>query len=183
MCASPRKSNWFTRQFLLVRGWGLGTKLDNTHIMNCIRSSLLQQQLTGALTMSLHCSVVTQQLTGALTVPLHCSVVTLHTGALTMSLHCSVVNLHTGALTMSLHCSVVTLHTGALTMSLHCSVVTLHTGALTMSPSTVVWSPKVPPVILGTASGLVLPQPKAGPQFTVLLGPGLGAKWRKILQW
>ena len=33
---------------------------------------------------------------------------------------------------------------------------------------------------LGTASGLVLPQPKPGPQFTILLGPGLGAKWRKI---
>ena len=32
---------------------------------------------------------------------------------------------------------------------------------------------------LGTASGLVLPQPKPGPQFTILLGPGLGAKWRK----
>ena len=34
---------------------------------------------------------------------------------------------------------------------------------------------------LGTASGLVLPQPKPGPQFTILLGPGLGAKWRKML--
>ena len=32
---------------------------------------------------------------------------------------------------------------------------------------------------LGTTSGLVLPQPKPGPQFTILLGPGLGAKWRK----
>ena len=44
---------------------------------------------------------------------------------------------------------------GALTMSLHCGVK------------------------LGTASDLVLPQPKPGPQFTILLGPGLGAKWRK----
>ena len=34
-------------------------------------------------------------------------------------------------------------------------------------------------VELGTASGLVLPQPKPGPQFTIFLGPGLGAKWRK----
>ena len=26
-CASPRNSTWFTRPFLLVRGWGLGTRL------------------------------------------------------------------------------------------------------------------------------------------------------------
>ena len=25
--ASPRNSTWFTRPFLLVRGWGLGTRL------------------------------------------------------------------------------------------------------------------------------------------------------------
>ena len=31
---------------------------------------------------------------------------------------------------------------------------------------------------LGTASGLVFPQPKPGSPFTILLGPGLGAKWR-----
>ena len=30
--------------------------------------------------------------------------------------------------------------------------------------------------ILGTDSGLVLPQSKPGPQFTILLGPVLGAK-------
>ena len=29
-CASPRNSTWFTRPFLLVRGWwGLGTRLEN----------------------------------------------------------------------------------------------------------------------------------------------------------
>ena len=28
MCASPRNSTWFTRLFLLVRGWGLGTRLS-----------------------------------------------------------------------------------------------------------------------------------------------------------
>ena len=32
-------------------------------------------------------------------------------------------------------------------------------------------------VELGTASGLVLHQPKPGPQFTALCGPGLGGKW------
>ena len=26
-CTSPRNSTWFTRPFLLVRGWGLGTRL------------------------------------------------------------------------------------------------------------------------------------------------------------
>ena len=26
-CASPRNSTWFTRPILLVRGWGLGTRL------------------------------------------------------------------------------------------------------------------------------------------------------------
>ena len=26
-CASPRNLTWFTRPFLLVRGWGLGTRL------------------------------------------------------------------------------------------------------------------------------------------------------------
>ena len=44
----------------------------------------------------------------------------------------------------------------------------LHCGVGTLSP----------PVELGTASGLVLPQPKPGFQFTILLGPGLDAKWR-----
>ena len=46
-------------------------------------------------------------------------------------------------------------------------------------------NPTCTSVELGTASGLVLPQPKPGPQFTILLGPGLGTKWRKIffLQW
>ena len=29
-CASPRNSTWFTRPFLLVRGWGLGTRLDES---------------------------------------------------------------------------------------------------------------------------------------------------------
>ena len=28
-CASPRNLTWFTRLFLLVRGWGLGTRLVN----------------------------------------------------------------------------------------------------------------------------------------------------------
>ena len=28
VCASPRNSTWFIRLFLLVRGWGLGTRLD-----------------------------------------------------------------------------------------------------------------------------------------------------------
>jgi len=27
VCASPRNSTWFTRPFLHVRGWGLGTRL------------------------------------------------------------------------------------------------------------------------------------------------------------
>ena len=27
VCASPRNSTWFTRPFLLARGWGLGTRL------------------------------------------------------------------------------------------------------------------------------------------------------------
>ena len=27
VCTSPRNSTWFTRPFLLVRGWGLGTRL------------------------------------------------------------------------------------------------------------------------------------------------------------
>ena len=27
VCASPRNLTWFTRPFLLVRGWGLGTRL------------------------------------------------------------------------------------------------------------------------------------------------------------
>ena len=27
VCASPRNSTWFTKLFLLVRGWGLGTRL------------------------------------------------------------------------------------------------------------------------------------------------------------
>ena len=40
-------------------------------------------------------------------------------------------------------------------------------------------APEVPHNLeeLGTASGL--PQPNPGPQFTISLGPGLGAKWRK----
>ena len=29
--ASPRNSTWFTRPFLLVRGWGLGTRLGDMH--------------------------------------------------------------------------------------------------------------------------------------------------------
>ena len=29
-CASPRNSTWFTRPFLLMRGWGLGTRLHQT---------------------------------------------------------------------------------------------------------------------------------------------------------
>ena len=49
----------------------------------------------------------------------------------------------------------------------------LHCGVGTQSPTCTSEE-------LGTASGLVLPQPKPGPQFTILLGPGLGAKWRKI---
>ena len=28
VCASPRSSIWFTRLFLLVRDWGLGTRLQ-----------------------------------------------------------------------------------------------------------------------------------------------------------
>ena len=28
-CASPRKLTWFTRPIFLVRGWGLGTRLNN----------------------------------------------------------------------------------------------------------------------------------------------------------
>ena len=40
-CASPRNSTWFTRPFLLVRGWGLGTRLGmysdlRVHVMNII---------------------------------------------------------------------------------------------------------------------------------------------------
>ena len=41
-------------------------------------------------------------------------------------------------------------------------------------------SPTCTSVELGTASGLVLPQSRPGSQFTILLGLGLGAKWRKI---
>ena len=48
----------------------------------------------------------------------------------------------------------------------------LHCGVGTQSPTCT-------SAELGTASGLVLPQPKPGSQFTILLGPGLGAKWRK----
>ena len=48
----------------------------------------------------------------------------------------------------------------------------LHCGVGTQSPTCTSEE-------LGTASGLVLPQPKPGPQFTILLGTGLGAKWRK----
>ena len=48
----------------------------------------------------------------------------------------------------------------------------LHCGVGTQSPTCT-------SVELGTANGLVLPQPKPGSQFTILLGPGLGAKWRK----
>jgi len=37
VCTSPRNSTWFTRQFLLVRGWGLKTRLllqwHRKHIM------------------------------------------------------------------------------------------------------------------------------------------------------
>ena len=47
-------------------------------------------------------------------------------------------------------------------------------GPLTM-PLTVVWAPEVE---LHTASSLVLPQPKPGPKYTILLGPGLVAKWK-----
>ena len=45
----------------------------------------------------------------------------------------------------------------------------LHCGVGTQSPT-------YTSVELGTASGLVHPKP--GPQFTILLEPGLGAKWR-----
>ena len=45
----------------------------------------------------------------------------------------------------------------------------LHCGVGTRSPTCT-------SVELGTASGLVLPQPKPGPQFTILLEPGLGAE-------
>ena len=55
--------------------------------------------------------------------------------------------------------------TEAQTMPLYCGVGTQ--------------SPTCTPVKLGTASGLVLPQPKPVSQFTILLGCGLGAKWRK----
>ena len=40
-------------------------------------------------------------------------------------------------------------------------------------------SPTCTPVELGTANGVVLPQPKLGSQFTILLGPGLDTTWRK----
>ena len=32
--ACPRNSTWFTRSFLLVRGWGLGTRPVKNHSMN-----------------------------------------------------------------------------------------------------------------------------------------------------
>ena len=32
-CASPRNSIWFTRSFLLVKGWGLGRRLGKRHIV------------------------------------------------------------------------------------------------------------------------------------------------------
>ena len=32
-CASPRNSIWFTRSFLLVKGWGLGRRLGERHIV------------------------------------------------------------------------------------------------------------------------------------------------------
>ena len=35
--ASPRNSTWFTRPFLLVRGWGLGTTLSN-FVLRCSTS-------------------------------------------------------------------------------------------------------------------------------------------------
>ena len=39
--ASPRNSTWFTRPFLLMRGWGLGTRLE---------PSLLMQRPSGEVT-------------------------------------------------------------------------------------------------------------------------------------
>ena len=59
-------------------------------------------------------------------------------------------------------------------MSVHCGVGTQ--------------DPTCTSVELATASGFVLSQSKPGSQFTILLGSGLGAKWRKkdaffFLQW
>ena len=34
VCASPRNSTWFTRPFLPVRGWCLGTRLGSPHFHN-----------------------------------------------------------------------------------------------------------------------------------------------------
>ena len=60
------------------------------------------------------------------------------------------------------------------------------TGALA-TPSTVVWAPEVPPVPQWNWTqpvGLVHPQPRPGPQFTVLLVPGyIGRQVENILQW
>ena len=42
VCASPRNSTWFTRPFLLVRGWGLGTRLElpsHVHLMSHSKTS------------------------------------------------------------------------------------------------------------------------------------------------
>ena len=36
--ASPRNSTWFTRPFLLVRGWGLGTRLENARSYRSLAS-------------------------------------------------------------------------------------------------------------------------------------------------
>ena len=40
VCASPRNLTWFTRPFLLVRGWGLGTRLTVkfVHLHSSIRT-------------------------------------------------------------------------------------------------------------------------------------------------
>ena len=37
-CASPRKLTWFTRQFLLIRGWSLGTRLLTVQSGGCAYS-------------------------------------------------------------------------------------------------------------------------------------------------
>ena len=61
LCASPKNLTWFTRPFLLVRGWGLGTRLVtgmNREVPNLTRTGKFSCTSTYANTagfLQLHC--------------------------------------------------------------------------------------------------------------------------------
>ena len=53
---SPRNSTWFTRPFLLVRGWGLGTKLHtHTPVIQAGNHIQVLHKLAVGLALSVHC--------------------------------------------------------------------------------------------------------------------------------